>query len=169
MSLNSSAITETQTLAKALHKILLDNAVNFSHRGLFVATQYLMEVVLCNHWIYHYLMSEEQEMERNSDCITVCPAPKVLNPLSSGCPAEEWQRQQNLLQREAEFAKDKKQFSTVHKQYLKESEHLEQTCDNVFDQVLSAAEGNEDNECLTKALSIVTQVYQINVLFILCS
>ena len=130
-----------------------------SQRGLLVTTDYLLKAVVHNCHIYNYLMLEEQEIERNNDQLTLSLVTS-LPALSSGTTAEEWEKQQLLLQREEKFTKDKTQLLSICESTRKEERDYEKTTDNVLEQLLSEG-GNRSSSkdsTLNKAVNIVTQV-----------
>ncbi len=151
-------ITE-EKLAQNLKAILLDSANSFSRRGLLMTVEYLSSLVLRNCRLYSYLLMEEQEVDRSSDCIEISAIPESLD-LSSGCLAEEWEKRQKLLQRETKFNKDKLHIAKVKEQIAKDDAGLEQTRDSIFDHLMSVP---AEEESLNKAVTIVTQVRVIKV------
>ena len=152
-----------EKLAHNLKAILLDSANSFSRRGLLMTVEYLSSMVLRNCRLYSYLLLEEQEIDRSSDCIEISTMPESLD-LSSGCLADEWEKRQRLLQRETEFNKNKLHIAKVKEQIAKEDAGLEQTRDSVFDHLISVPAAEES---LNKAVIIVTQVSVIKDLIVL--
>ncbi len=141
-------------MALSLNDIVQGHIAQFNtHHGLLSTVDYLLKVVVCNCHIYNYLMSEEQEEERNSDHLTLTIVPDLL-ALSSGTLFDEWERQQLLKQRNEKYSNDRKHLLSVHENSCRE-ESTNKTSDSILDDLLN--EGTEEST-LNKAVAIVTQV-----------
>lgn len=113
-------LTPTELL-KELQVILHHLSPSLSKHGLISTAHYLSNTLLQHAYLYHFLLTENQEVDRELVRKTVHPSIDVLE-LSEGCLEEEWLRKEKLLVVTNDYEKHKNELGLLKEQAKIEGE-----------------------------------------------
>ena len=144
------ALTPTELL-KELQAILHHLSPSFSKHGFISTAQYLSNTILQHAYLYHFLLTENQEEERELVRKTVHPSTDVLE-LSEGCLEEEWLRKEKLLLVTNYYEKRKNELGLLKEQVMTEGQIK---LEGLYEEMMDRFE-NEDH--LHKTVDAIVKV-----------
>lgn len=113
-------LTPTELLEE-FQAILHHLSPSFSKHGFISTVHYLSNTILQHGYLYHFLLTENQEEERELVRKTVHPSTDVLG-LSEGCLEEEWLRKEKLLLVTNDHEKRKNELGLLKEQVMTEGQ-----------------------------------------------
>ena len=118
--LSVDTLTPTELL-KELQAILHHLSPSLSKHGIISIAHYLSNTILQHANLYHFLLTENQEVERELVRKTVHPSTDVLE-LSEGCLEEEWLRKEKLMLVTNDYEKHKNELGLLKEQVMTEGQ-----------------------------------------------